>query len=95
MPTLVVTHVVRDFDAWKEMFESDPLGREASGVRAHRILRAADDPNDLTIELDFDTTEEAEGLRGRLQEMWTTAGPRLGLENPRARVFDEVERKDY
>jgi hypothetical protein len=28
MPTLVVTHVVRDFDAWKEMFESDPLGRE-------------------------------------------------------------------
>ncbi len=95
MPTLVVTHVVRDFDAWKEMFESDPLGREASGVRRHRILRATDDPNDLTVELDLDTTGEAESLRRRLEEMWTTAGPRLGLENPRVRVLEEVERKDY
>ena len=95
MPTLVVTHVMRDFDAWKEMFESDPLGREASGVRRHRILRATDDPNDVTIELDFDTMGEAESLRGRLQEMWTTGGPRLGLESPKARVLDEVERKDY
>jgi hypothetical protein len=95
MPTLVVTHVVRDFDAWKEMFESDPVSREASGVRRHRILRATDDRNDVTIELDFDTTGEAESFRGRLEEMWTTAGPRLGLENPQARVLDEVERKDY
>jgi hypothetical protein len=95
MPTLVVTHVVRDFDAWKKMFDRDPLGREASGVRGRRILRATDDPNDLTIELDFDTMGEAEGLRRRLQEMWATGGPRLGLENPRARVLDEVERKDY
>jgi hypothetical protein len=95
MPTLVVTHVVRDFDTWKEAFDSDPLGREASGVRRHRILRAADDPNDVTIELDFDTTREAESMLGRLQEMWTTAGPRLGLESPQVRVVDEVERKDY
>jgi hypothetical protein len=95
MPTLVVTHVVSDFDAWKEMFDSDPLGREASGVRGHRIMRAADDPNDVTIELDFDTADQAESLRGRLQEMWTTAGPRLGLESPSARLVDVVERQDY
>ena len=95
MPTLVVTHAVRDYDAWKEMFDSDPLGREASGVRGHRIMRANDDPNDVTIELDFGTTQEAESLRERLQEMWTTAGPRLGLESPRARVVEVVERQDY
>jgi hypothetical protein len=95
MPTLVVTHAVRDFDQWKGAFDSDPLGREASGVRRHRNLPAADHPSDVTIELDFDTTEEAESMRGRLQEMWTTAGPRLGLENIQARVVDEVERKDY
>ena len=95
MPTLVVTHVVRDFDAWKELFDSDPLSREASGVRRHRITRATDDPNDVTIELDFDTMREAESLRGRLEEMWVTGGARLGLESPNARVVDEVERKDY
>jgi hypothetical protein len=95
MPTLVVSHVVRDFDAWKQTFDSDPLGREASGVRQHRILRATGDPNDVMIELDFDTAGEAERLRTRLQEMWTTAGPRLGLERPQASVVDVVERKDY
>ena len=95
MPTLLVTHAVRDYDEWKNAFDGDPLGREASGVRQHRILRAADDPNHVTIELDFDTADEAESLRERLQEMWTTAGPRLGLESPQARVFDAVERKDY
>jgi hypothetical protein len=86
---------VRDFDAWKDMFDSDPVGRVASGVRRHRILRATDDPDDVTIELDFDTTEEAESFRGRLQEMWTTGGPRLGLDKPQARVLDEVDRRDY
>jgi hypothetical protein len=91
----VVTHAVRDYDAWKQTFDSDPLGREASGVRRHRIMRANDDPNDVTIELDFDTTQEAEGLRERLLELWTTAGPRLGLGSPRARVVEVVEIKDY
>jgi hypothetical protein len=95
MPTLIVTHAVGDYDEWKQMFDSDPLGREASGVRAHRIMRAAHNPNDVTIELDFDTPDEAESMRGRLQEMWTTAGPQLRLESPRARVVDVVERKDY
>ena len=46
MPTLMVTHAVRDYDVWKQMFDSDPLGREASGVRGHRVMRASDDPND-------------------------------------------------
>jgi hypothetical protein len=95
MPTLLVSHRVRDFDEWKQMFDNDPLGRAASGVRRHRILRASDHPNDVTVELDFDTAPEAESLRDRLQEMWATAGPRLGLESPRAWVVDIVERKDY
>jgi hypothetical protein len=95
MPTLVVTHTVSDYDAWKQMFDSDPLGREASGVRGHRILRASDDANHVTIELDFDTAAEAESMRERLEELWTAAGPRLGLESPGARIVDVVERKDY
>jgi hypothetical protein len=95
MPTLLVTHAVRDYDEWKQMFDSDPLGREESGVRGHRILQAVDDPNDVTIELDFDTADRAESLRARLEEMWKTAGPRLGLERPTARVVEVVERKDY
>jgi hypothetical protein len=95
MHTLVVTHAVRDYDEWKRMFDNDPLGREASGVRQHRVMQATGDPNDVTIELDFDTADEAERMRARLEEMWQTAGPRLGLESPRARVAEVAERQDY
>jgi hypothetical protein len=33
MTTLQIEHGVRDYDAWKQAFDSDPVGREAGGVR--------------------------------------------------------------
>lgn len=95
MATLQVEHGVRDFERWKSAFDSDPVGREASGVRSYRILRLADDPARVIIELEFDTTEEAEGFREKLRGMWVVAGGDLGLENPSARVLGEVETGSY
>ncbi len=45
MHILRIEHPVPDYDAWKEAFDSDPIGREPSGVRRYRILRPNDDPN--------------------------------------------------
>ncbi len=45
MHILRIEHQVPDYDAWKEAFDSDPIGRERSGVRRYHILRATDDPN--------------------------------------------------
>jgi hypothetical protein len=95
MPIVYVDHAVRDYDEWKRMFDSDPVGRRASGVRSHRVLRATEDPNHVLIELEFETTDEAETFRAKLEELWATAGPRLGLESPTVRVVDVVEREDY
>jgi len=33
MHILRIEHPVPNFDAWKKAFDSDPLGREQSGVR--------------------------------------------------------------
>ena len=95
MPILQVEHGVRDYDTWKQAFDSDPVGREAGGVRGYRIARVADDQNLVLIELDFDSVDEAETFRERLQALWSDAGPRLGLESPTARIVDVVEHKDY
>ena len=96
MPVLQIEHAVRDFDRWKEAFDSDPVGRAQGGVRRHRILRAADDPNFLVIELDFDGTDEAEAFAGRLRELWSGgAAERLGLQGPAARVLENVEAVEY
>lgn len=96
MPVLQIAHAVRDFDRWKEAFDSDPVGREQGGVRGYRILRAADDPNFLVIELEFDGTAEAEAFKGRLHELWSGgASERLGLDSPQARIMEAVEAKEY
>jgi hypothetical protein len=59
MYILRIEHPVPDYDAWKASFESDPIGRERSGVRCYRALRATDDPNYVMIDLEFDTAGEA------------------------------------
>ena len=35
-------HTVSDYAEWKKAFDSDPLGREASGVRRYSIERPVD-----------------------------------------------------
>lgn len=91
MPTLQIEHGVRDYEAWKVAFDSDPVGREAGGVRSYRILRPADDPRYVIVDLEFATIEEAEAFRRKLRQMWDDVDTRLGLESPRARIVDVVE----
>lgn len=95
MPILQIEHRVRDFDGWKEAFDSDPVGREQGGVRRYRIARLADDPNHVLIELEFDTQGEAETFRTGLQALWGRVGDNLGLDGPEARIVDTVETKEY
>ena len=95
MPILQIEHGARDYDRWKNAFDSDPLGREEGGVRRHRIMRAVDDPNHVLIELEFDSESEAEAFRTRLHELWGRAQADLGLEGPTGRILDVVETKDY
>jgi hypothetical protein len=76
---------VDDYDAWKPMFDSDPAGarKEAKG---HRILRSAEDPNGLFIQVEFASAEEAAAARERLlssgvlERVSVTAGPALAEE---------------
>jgi hypothetical protein len=63
-------HTVSDYAEWKKIFDSDPLGREASGVRRVSIERPVDDEHTVIGELEFDSLGEAETFAGRLSEIW-------------------------
>ena len=52
MHILRIEHQMRDFNSWKAAFDKDPIGRQQSGVRGHRILRPIDDPNYVMLDLD-------------------------------------------
>jgi len=70
MPILRIEHPVADFNAWKRAFDSDPVGREKSGVRRYQILRSLDDPNYVMIDLEFDTSREAEAFIAAMRVVW-------------------------
>ncbi|HVT39348.1 MAG TPA: hypothetical protein VHE78_09905 [Gemmatimonadaceae bacterium] len=94
MHILQIEHPVPDFDGWKRAFDSDPIGRERSGVRRYRVLRPVDNPKYAMIDLEFDTAPEAEACLAALKKLWPTVEGRV-MDNPRARIVEVVDRKEY
>jgi hypothetical protein len=70
-------HTVTDYAEWKKMFDSDPLGREASGVRRYTLTRPVDDERTVVGALAFDSLDEAEAFAIRLREVWEGLGSGL------------------
>ena len=81
MFVLHIEHAVPDFTAWKQAFDSDPVGRKQLGVRRYQVTRPVDNANYAIIDLEFDTQSQAEGAaRGDARGM----GPRAGVADRRS-----------
>lgn len=93
MTILHIEHSVLDYDGWKATFDNDPLGRKKSGVRRYRIARAADTPNLVMIDLEFETRAEAEKLLASLHELWSRLEGTL-IQGPTGRIFDVTEAQE-
>ena len=96
MIILHIEHPIRDFATWKKAFESDPAGRERSGVRRYQILRPVDDPNYVMIDLDFESAATAETFLVTMREVWQSVAAAPALAGgPQTRIVEVVERKEY
>lgn len=60
MFTLHIEHPVSDFDVWRSAFDGFADMRSRSGVRSHVVRQPVEDPRYVLIDLDFDTTAQAE-----------------------------------
>jgi predicted nucleotidyltransferase len=76
---------VDDYDAWKPIFDSDPPGaREAA--KGHRLLRSLEEPNDVFVQVEFGSPEDARAARERLlasgvlERVTVKAGPTVAEE---------------
>jgi ribosomal protein L35AE/L33A len=94
MYILRIEHPVPDYDGWKKAFDSDPVGRKKSGVRRYQVLRPVDDPNYVMIDLEFDTTGEAEVLLAAMRVVWQRVQGTV-MSNPQARIVEAVDTKAY
>lgn len=73
MTTLHIEHAVTDFDTWKSAFNRFSEVRRNAGVRGERVQRPKDDPAYVVIDLDFDTTDQADAFLHFLRsKVWGT-----------------------
>lgn len=94
MIVLQIEHLVPDFAGWKKAFDSDPVDRKQSGVRAYRIFRTTDNPNYVIIELEFDNFPEAEKMLGNLKKLWAQVEGKV-MTNPQSRIIETIESIEY
>jgi hypothetical protein len=66
MPFLLARFKIDDYDSWKrDRFDADPAGRQQAAT-GHRILRNADDPSEIFVQVEFDSAEKARLFREAL-----------------------------
>ena len=80
MAWMLMNFELNDYDEWKALFDSDPVGRKAV-ARGHRILRAADNPNEIFLGVEYPSVDDAKAFRqklldsGVLERFPTKGGP--------------------
>jgi len=76
---------VGDYDAWKPMFDQDTPGTRRTAT-AHRLFRNTEDPNEVFIQVDFDSADDAIAARelllasGVLNRFSDLTGPTVVVE---------------
>jgi hypothetical protein len=66
MSAFIITRIqTGDYDRWRPIFDQDqPRAREKA--RLLRVLRNADDPNEVFVYLEYESFEDASEARDRL-----------------------------
>ena len=92
--TFGVHHPVRDYDAWKPVFDEHEAVRRRHGALEHRIYRIVDDPKYVVIHLDFPAEADGDAfvadpsLKEAMDRGGVTAEPGVGK-------LAMIERKVY
>lgn len=89
MAMTVVLHRVRDYRAWREVYDGFAAFQKANGVTAESVYRAKDDPNNILVLHSYDSMAAAEAFVANpaLRE----AMQRGGVEGmPRIEFFEEA-----
>jgi quinol monooxygenase YgiN len=60
MVNVFIRHRVKDYVAWKQVFDAFAPTRRASGERTYKIGRLTADPNNLCLFFEWDSSTNAE-----------------------------------
>jgi len=80
---IIVQHTVRDFDAWKTVFDGHEDIRRRHGATGHQLYRGFEDPNEVTVINHFPSKEQADAfaadpsLKEAMERGGVTSEPRI------------------
>ena len=87
MAYILVQHTIEDYAKWKQAFDEHQPTREVSGSKGGFILRDANNPNQLTVLLEWDNLENArtfsssDELREAMQRAGVLGPPTVSFLN--------------
>lgn len=94
MVTILVKHTVKNFDAWKPVYDQHGATRKAAGCKGTYVFREADKPNTLFALLNWDTIENArkfatsENLRETMKKAGVEGTPEIHFLNEAAKTTE-------
>jgi hypothetical protein len=72
MATLHIENTVHDFDEWKAVFDKFENFRADNGMRSYRLSQYVDEPNKVTVDMEFDSAQDAYAFGEKLNQIRTT-----------------------
>jgi len=89
MTQLFIRHKVKDYDSWKEGFDSALDFRTSNGELESQVYRNSDDPNDITVITKFNNIDAAKEYAGlpELKDKMTEIGV---LDEPTVIFLEEA-----
>ncbi len=92
MAYLIVKSIVQDHAKWKSVFDGEAERRKAAGSKGGMVLRNSQNPNDLTVLLEWDTLERARAfaespeLKTVMAEAGVVGKPEIGFFDDSSQV---------
>lgn len=92
MATLRIEHGITDFRTWQQAFDGFADARAKAGVRGFAIRQPVGDDKYLAIDLEFDTTGQAEAFERFLHgQVWSSSASAPALDGtPTTQIFELV-----
>ena len=89
MTTVAVRHHVADFDAWKTVYDEHGAVRRELGTTGDRVLRGADDPNEVLVLTYWPARSNAQAFLSdpSLKDAMSRAGV---VAEPRIEIYEEA-----
>jgi hypothetical protein len=85
MTTAFIRHHVRDYDAWRKVYDDFASVQDAGGVKERAVYRSVADGNDLLVTHLFDNADQANTflagaeLRQAMGDAGVDGGPTIDL----------------